>query len=47
MVAKDLIEVIFKDLDLVWLKYMSDVGRTTRRELIEIVFMLSLAKLRC
>jgi hypothetical protein len=40
VVVKDLIQVIFEDLDLVWLKYIWDARGTTRQELIEIVFML-------
>ena len=46
VVAKDLIHVIFEDLDPVWLKSSWDARVTTYQELIEIVIMLSLVKLR-
>jgi hypothetical protein len=46
MVAKDLIEVFYEDLDLVCLKSKWDTRGTIHQELIEIVIMLSLVKLR-
>ena len=47
VVAQDLIKVIFDNMDLVWLKSMWEDGGTTRAEMIEIVIMLALLKLRC
>jgi hypothetical protein len=46
VVAKGLIQVIFKDLDPVWLKSMWDDRGSTRLEMIEIVIMLALLRLR-
>jgi hypothetical protein len=46
MVVNDLIQVIFEDMDPVWLKFMWDDGGTTCQEMIKIVIMLSLIKLR-
>jgi hypothetical protein len=46
VVAKDLIRVIFENLDLVWLKSMWDNGGSTRAKIIEIVIMLALLRLR-
>ena len=46
VVAHDLIQVIFKDIDPVWLKSMWDDGGTPRAKMIEIVIMLELLKIR-
>jgi hypothetical protein len=46
VVAKDLIQVIFENLDLVWLKSMWDNGGSTQAEIIEIVIMLALLRFR-
>jgi hypothetical protein len=44
VITKDLIRVIFEDMDLVWLRTMWEDGGTARDEMIEI--LISLLKLK-
>jgi hypothetical protein len=46
VVVRDLIKVIFEDLDPVWPKSMWDAGETIRQKMIEIIFILYLVKCR-
>jgi hypothetical protein len=43
---KDLLQIIFEDLDPVWVKFMWDADGSVRGELLKIVFMLYLVKCR-
>ena len=43
---KDLLKVIFEDMNLVWLKTMWDADESIYLELLEIIFMLYLVKYR-
>jgi hypothetical protein len=45
VVAQDLIQVIFDDTNLIWLKSMWDVEGTTQAEMVEILIMLALLKI--
>jgi hypothetical protein len=45
VVAQDLIQVIFDDTNLIWLKSMWDVEGTARAEMVEILIMLALLKI--
>jgi hypothetical protein len=44
LVAQDLMQVIFEDMDPVWLKSMWESGGTSRAKMIEIIIMLALLK---
>jgi hypothetical protein len=46
VVVKDLIQIIFEDMDSVWLKSIWDVGGTIHQELIKIILMLCYVKHR-
>jgi hypothetical protein len=46
MVAQDLIRVVSKDMDPVWLKSIWDDGETTQTNMIEIIISLALLKIR-
>ena len=46
VVVHDLIYVIFEEIDSIWLKTIWDDGGTIRVEMIEIVIMLALLKIR-
>jgi hypothetical protein len=46
VIAQDLIRVIFEDMDPVWLRMMWEDGRSTRADMIEILILLALLKLR-
>jgi hypothetical protein len=43
---KDLLQIIFEDLDPIWVKSMWDADGSVRGELLKIVFMLYLVKCR-
>lgn len=44
VIVKNLIQIIFEELDPVWLKYMWDVDGATRKDMIKIIYMLYLIK---
>jgi hypothetical protein len=46
VIAHDLIRVIFKDMDPVWLRTMWENGGSTRADVIEILISLALLKLK-
>jgi hypothetical protein len=46
VIAQDLLRVIFEDMDLVWLKSMWDDRGSTRVDMIEILILLVLLKLK-
>jgi hypothetical protein len=46
VIAQDLIRVIFKDMDPVWLRTMWEDGGSARADLIEILISLALLKLK-
>ena len=46
MIAQDLIRVIFKDMDPVWLRTMWEEGESTRVNMIEILISLALLKFK-
>jgi hypothetical protein len=46
VIAKDLICVIFEDMDPVWLRTMWEDGGTTLSDVIKILISLALVKLR-
>jgi hypothetical protein len=46
VVVQDLIQVIFEDMDTVWLRSMWKDGGTTHDDMIEILISLTLLKLR-
>jgi hypothetical protein len=46
VIAQDLIWVIFEDIDPVWLRTMWEDGGSTRADMIEILILLALLKLR-
>ena len=46
MLAQDLIPVIFKDMDLIWLRSMWETGGSARVDMIEILISLALLKLK-
>jgi hypothetical protein len=46
VIAQDLIQVIFKDIDLVWLRTMWEDGGNARDDMIEILISLALLKFR-
>ena len=45
MIAKDLIRVIFEDIDPVWLRTMWEDEGSARADMIEILISLALLKL--
>ena len=46
MIARDLIWVIFEDMDLVWLRTMWEEGESARTDMIEILISLALLKFK-
>ena len=46
VIAQDLIQVIFEDMDPVWLRMMWEEGGSTRANMIEILISLALLKLK-
>ena len=46
MLAQDLIQVIFKDMDPIWLRSMWETGGFARADMIEILISLALLKLK-
>jgi hypothetical protein len=46
VIAQDLIQVIFEDLDPIWLRTMWEDGGTAREDMIEILISLALLKLK-
>jgi hypothetical protein len=46
IVLKNLIWIIFEEIDLMWFKYMWDVDEATCHDMIEIIFMLYIVKSR-
>jgi hypothetical protein len=46
VIAQDLIQVIFEDMDLVWLRTMWEDGGSARADMIEILISLALLKLK-
>ena len=46
MIAQDLIQVIFEDMNLVWLRTMWEEGGFARADMIEILISLALLKLK-
>ena len=46
VIAQDLIRVIFKDMDQVWIRTMWKEGGSARADMIEILISLTLLKLK-
>jgi hypothetical protein len=46
VIAQDLIRVIFEDMDPVWLWMMWEDGGSARADMIKIVILLALLKLK-
>jgi hypothetical protein len=46
VLAKDLIRVIFEDMDHIWLRSMWETEGSTRADMIEILISLALLKLK-
>ena len=46
VIAQDLIRVIFEDMDPVWLRTMWEEGGSARADMIEILILLALPKLK-
>jgi hypothetical protein len=46
VIAQDLIRVMFKDMDPIWLRTMWEDGGTARNDMIEILISLALLKLK-
>jgi hypothetical protein len=46
VIAQDMIRVIFENMDPVWLRTMWEDGGTARDDMIEILILLALLKLR-
>jgi hypothetical protein len=46
VIAEDLIRVIFEDMDPVWLRIMWEDGGSTCDDMIEILILLTLLKLK-
>jgi hypothetical protein len=46
VLAQDLIRVIFKDMDPIWLRSMWETGGSARVDMIEILISLALFKLK-
>jgi hypothetical protein len=46
VIAQDMIRVIFEDIDPVWLRTMCEDGGNARDDMIEILILLALLKLK-
>jgi hypothetical protein len=46
VIAQDLIRVIFKDMDPVWLRTMWEDGGSAHADMVEILISLALLKVR-
>jgi hypothetical protein len=46
VIAQDLIQVIFEDMDHIWLRTMWEDGGSARDDIIEILISLTLLKLK-
>jgi hypothetical protein len=46
VIAQDLIRVIFEDMDPIWLRTMWKDGGIAREDIIEILILLALLKLK-
>jgi hypothetical protein len=46
VIAQDLIQIIFKDIDLIWFKTMWEDEGSIRADMIEIFISLALLKLK-
>ena len=46
VIAQDLIQIIFENIDPVWLRTMWEEGGTARADMIEILISLALLKLK-
>jgi hypothetical protein len=46
VIAQDLIRVIFEDMDPVWLRTMWEDGGSARADMIKILILLALLKLK-
>jgi hypothetical protein len=46
VLAQDLIRVIFQDMDLSWLHSMWEIGGSAHADMIEILILLALLKLK-
>jgi hypothetical protein len=46
VIAQDLIQVIFEDMDPIWLRMMWEDGGSARADMIEILIALALLKLK-
>jgi hypothetical protein len=46
VIAQDLIRVIFEDMDPVWLRTIWEDGGSARADMIEILILLALFKLK-
>jgi hypothetical protein len=46
VLAQDLIRVIFKDMDPIWLRSMWEIGGSAHADMIEILISLALLKLK-
>jgi hypothetical protein len=46
VIAQDLIQVIFEDMDPIWLRTMWENGGSARADMVEILISLALLKLR-
>jgi hypothetical protein len=46
VIAQDLIQVIFKDMDPIWLRTIWEDGGTARDDMIQILISLALLKLK-
>jgi hypothetical protein len=46
VIAQDLIQVIFEDIDPIWLRTMWEDGGTARDDMIEILISLAFLKLK-
>ena len=44
VIAQDLIQVVFEDMDPIWLRAMWEDGGTARADIIEILISLALLK---
>ena len=47
VITQDLVQVIFEDMDLVWLRKMWEKGGSAHADMIEILISLDLLKLKC
>jgi hypothetical protein len=46
VIAQDMIQVIFEDIDPIWLRTMWEDGESARADMIEILISLALLKLK-